>query len=311
MWHAGGRFGTAPVVVVLNERMRRAFGSLTVLLFGCRTVTTAPEAWQQRECSEFESGGAPVVSDYMMQREAGVQLALRVVYPSMGACQPAVLQLPGGFDAGLALAEDPLAKALVAEGFLVAAFDPRGRGESSGDEDANGPLSQDDTAAVLRWLSQQPEVDPQRLVVYSRSFGGALAAGSLGRHPDLQPRAWIDAESPGWLREDVQALPHTLARLEAEITGDADVWWAEREPAGLIPAVTTEYHRLQGLPDHALGERIDHTVAMVDGAISASAVYYNEERVTALLERDATRASAWEPLDPSGEAALAVVRGPW
>ncbi|MFT5679854.1 MAG: pimeloyl-ACP methyl ester carboxylesterase [Myxococcota bacterium] len=193
-------------------------------------------------------------------------------------CGGAVLIVPGGLQPGLELLDTDQADTLTDAGLTVVAFDPRGRGESEGEEDANGPIDQDDLAALLRWVAARERVDPDAVVLSSRSFGAAMAAGALSRHDDLRPLAWVDYEGPGWLEDDLtyaEGIGPDALREFAEVAEDTAAWWDAREPAGLIGGVTTSYWRLQGLPDHALGGRIAHTLACVNGATAASEVTYN------------------------------------
>ena len=157
-------------------------------------------------------------------------------------------------------------------------WDPAGRGGSSGTEDVNGHRAQDDAASVWRWFAAHESVDSTAIVVLSHSFGGALAAGALGRHLDLQPMAWIDRESPGWWAEDLGYAPDfTRDKIEDLVAAesDPDAWWAEREPAGLMAQVRTPYHRLQGIPDHALGSYLGHAGAMLDASVAVPERTYN------------------------------------
>ncbi|HET8760164.1 MAG TPA: alpha/beta hydrolase [Nitrospiria bacterium] len=59
------------------------------------------------------------------------------------------------------------------EGFNVLVFDYRGYGESAGTPDKDGV--QQDAIAAVRWVSEQPEVDPRRLVLFGQSLGAAIA----------------------------------------------------------------------------------------------------------------------------------------
>ena len=207
----------------------------------------------------------------------GVALAVTMREPR-GGCSGAVVIIPGGLQSGLPLLETDQSDALVDAGLTVVAFDPRGRGDSEGAEDANGPTGQDDLAALTRWVAARERVDPDAVVLFSRSFGAAMAAGALSRHDDLAVLAWLDYEGPGWLEEDLAyavGIGPDALRAYAEQVDDTAAWWDAREPAGLIGGVTVPYWRFQGLPDHALGGRIAHTFACIDSAAAVPEVTYN------------------------------------
>ena len=66
------------------------------------------------------------------------------------------------------------AAALVAEGYVVLAFDYKGWGESEGPKGHLNPHGRvADAQAALTFLALQPEVDAERLGVYGTSYGGA------------------------------------------------------------------------------------------------------------------------------------------
>lgn len=244
----------------------------TLLLGGCASEAP-PEAWPTDGCrAAAAEAGATAERDWQLSAADGTLLAIAGLEPRGGACRAALLLTPGGLQPGLSLLTSPLARALSSQGLAVYTWDPRGRGESGGAEDANGATGQDDLAAVLRWVAARPTVDPQAVSLYTRSLGGALGAGALARHTDLMPAVWIDYEGPGWLEEDLDHAsgqsPDILRALAAS-SSDPEAWWAEREPAGFITETRVPYHRLQGLPDHALGTRLVHALAMVSGGEEA------------------------------------------
>lgn len=279
----------------------------------CASVpAVAPDRWPVGPACAADGGTIDLETRYDLEADDGVPLRVYVRAPVGARCLPAAVLVPPGFEPGGTLVSDALADALVAEGVVVVSFDPRGRGESGGAEDANGALGQDDLAAVLRFAAWQEEVDPARVVLYSRSFGGALAAGALSRHAELAVVGWVDAESPGWLRSEVESIdPFARDTLLAQVDPtDPDAWWAEREPAGLIGGVRVPYHRLQGLPDHALGNYVAHAVAMVDGATAAPERRFDGQPVEGPFDEEAARALTSGRLDPGGAEVVAVLSAP-
>jgi len=214
----------------------------------------------------------------------GTLLRVHVRQPRGEGCVAAAVLMPPGFEWGERLMETPQADLLVSWGVAVVSFDPRGRGQSEGEEDVNGNRSQDDVAQLLRWVSAREGVDPTRIVVGSRSFGGALAAGALGRHQDLAVTGWVDVESPGYLSEDLAYAPQSnrdhFAELVPSDPDQALAWWSEREPAQLTAGVQVPYFRFQGLPDHALGSRTAAAGAMLKGAVLSPELTYNGQVVT-------------------------------
>jgi pimeloyl-ACP methyl ester carboxylesterase len=273
---------------------------MTILAMACRGTTEAPASWPQSGCASEPVGSAAGVQrrDWWLESGDGQELWMEGRWPKGRDCSPAVLLLPGGFQAGTDELDGGQADALAASGIAVLVFDPSGRGKSEGEDDHNGFAAQDETAEVLRWLASNDDVDPTRVLVRSRSFGGALAAGALTRHPDLRPLAWVDVESPGWLEDELPYAPltnqQTMTEL-AEQAGDPAAWWAEREPAALVAGLTLPYHRVQGLPDHALDNYMGHAVAMLEQALPTTAVFLNEQPLTTPLTEEEVKERAVHP----------------
>jgi uncharacterized protein len=108
-----------------------------------------------------------------------------------------------------------------AAGFDVFLFDYRGYGRSAGEPGLDG-LEQDFKAA-LRTLRAMPEADPERIVVFGQSLGGALAITALAGDPD---------------RSDVRALVveggfTSLRALAREKLADTWLTWPLQWPLSL------------------------------------------------------------------------------
>lgn len=68
---------------------------------------------------------------------------------------------------------------LPARGYNVLLLDYRGYGLSSGEPSLQGAI--DDIQAALRWLLQNPAIDPQRIVVLGQSLGADLGVAAVDR----------------------------------------------------------------------------------------------------------------------------------
>lgn len=68
---------------------------------------------------------------------------------------------------------------LVRAGFAVFMFDYRGYGKSEGSPSRGGVI--DDGVAALAYVRSREDVDPDRIVVFGQSLGGAVAISALAR----------------------------------------------------------------------------------------------------------------------------------
>jgi len=202
--------------------------------------------------------------------EDGESIAGAVVAPVIDGCWPALLLVPPGFEGGLDAADELTTQQIAGAGVVVLAYDPRGRGDSTGDEDHVGARQQDDLAAVLSWLAARGEVDPTRVHVRTRSLGIAQAAGAVHRHPVLAPAGLFDLEGPGILPDDLAYANDHANETWDGVAGDED-WWLERSPREHLGAFAGDYLRVQAQEDHALGGFKGHAKALLNTAEDGAA----------------------------------------
>lgn len=85
----------------------------------------------------------------------------------------------------------PLSRVAWAAGYNVCFFDFRGHGESDGRVSTIGMDEVGDVDAVMRWVRQQPEVDPRRVGLLGHSMGAAAVLNYLADVDDETPFALI------------------------------------------------------------------------------------------------------------------------
>jgi len=240
-----------------------------LLTLGCRETTDIEVSWPTDGCT---SDHAPerdytkvATEKHTLIAEDGVALAAKVMRPKTDGCWPAVVYVPPGFEAGLKEADEEATEVIAAAGVVVALYDPRGRGDSEGDEDYGGPLQQDDLAGIASWLAGREDVDPTRVLIRSRSFGVVHAAGALERYPEVAVFGLFDIEGPGLLPEDLDYASE-FARDSLHDVSEGDEWWEERSPAQHIEAFPGAYRRIQALTDHQLGAYLGAARVMLEVA---------------------------------------------
>ncbi len=106
---------------------------------------------------------------------------------------PAIVEIHGGPEAQRRLnyaPSGPVIQYLASLGIAVLALNVRG---STGYGKAYTHLDDkhrrldavEDVEYAVKWLHQRPDIDPTRIAVYGRSYGGFMALASLAFHPDL------------------------------------------------------------------------------------------------------------------------------
>jgi len=214
----------------------------------------------------------------------GNQLYTRVIQPVPplypGQRFPALIAIPGGTGPGAPLADNARYRNFAASGFVVVVFNPEGRGSgtpgnllSTGTEDCNGYIHQDDLKAVVEYTAARSNVDASNIGVETASFGIAIGAGALGRYPDLPVKYLVDQEGP----HDNRVITFYDVGHEVAVCGHSSTvtdpspanvaFWAEREAVRHIGGFRGMYLRMQAETDHAQGAGyFRHTIEMVNAA---------------------------------------------
>ncbi|MBK9371318.1 MAG: hypothetical protein IPN01_34325 [Deltaproteobacteria bacterium] len=221
--------------------------------------------------------GATLTQESLELRStAGYRLFGRVWRPERAGPHPAVLLCPGTNDAGEVFegwTQPVNAREIAAMGFVVAHFDPAGRGRSWGEEDYGGPEHQDNVRVALRALAAHPQVDPTRVLVVSISLGLAMACGALADWADGPAvTALIDWEGPC----DREIITAGGARLVPAMGHglDDEFYWTPREATRHIGRLRCGYLRVQSARDHAQPGELRHAERMIQAASRGDLPWY-------------------------------------
>lgn len=206
---------------------------------------------------------------------SGIMLSSYLVIPNTENEErfKTVMLIPGGTGFGTnAYKEDNLTSNILTKNDIAYAFfDPDGRGESDGEEDANGFIHQDGLFAVSLALASNPFVNTDELGILSMSYGTTLAAGMLGRYPEEQPYKWyIDWEGPS-AREytTVGCKPNQNIDKSLNIECTDEEFWAERESVTFLEKIEIPYLRLQTAKDHVQASN-EHAIDAINAATNGS-----------------------------------------
>lgn len=131
---------------------------------------------------------------------------------------------------------------LARHGFGVVLFDPRGHGASGGQAMDFGWYGEQDIAAAVTFLQQQPDIDPARIGAVGLSMGGEQAIGALAVDPRI--RAVVTEGATHWVLADKAWLPatygfrgHLQLAVDAVTYGLADLLTDADPPNSLGNAV--------------------------------------------------------------------------
>lgn len=209
----------------------------------------------------------------------GQKLHTRLLQPvaaqSPGKCFAGLIPIPGGTGDGAPQADAPLYRNLAASGFVIVAFNAPGRGNgrlgnlrSGGQQNFNGFVDQDALKAVVEFTAKLQNITKNNIGIQTSSFGISMAAGALGRYPNLPVKYLLDVEGPS---ECFNIAFETYA-LDADPSNDRheefhrktgyycttrdaspgnEAWWAEREAIRFIGKIRARYLRAQNQWDHA------------------------------------------------------------
>jgi len=186
--------------------------------------------------------------------------------PGEFAKYPAVLYIPGALGFGSNPIVGQAAMTIAADGFVVAVFDPDGRGKSGGKEDWNGLIQQDGLRSLTKSVAGMKFVEKNNIGIVSLSYGVALAAGVMGRYPaDPVVKYLIDVEGPSD-RFSITLNDSHVALSAFDNHGTAETkWWKDREPVRRISRMNAMYLRIQNERDHTQPEN-NHAIELVNAA---------------------------------------------
>jgi fermentation-respiration switch protein FrsA (DUF1100 family) len=146
---------------------------------------------------------------------------------------------------------------LTRAGYQVFVFDYRGYGGSKGRKSIRGAI--EDGAAALRYIREHPKVDPERIVVFAQSLGGAIAVASLAENPALRPRALV-----------IEASFSDYARMAQDKLGRFFLTWPLQWPLSRALFETRwdpheHIGKLEGLPLLVVHGNQDDIVPIAEG----------------------------------------------
>jgi pimeloyl-ACP methyl ester carboxylesterase len=193
------------------------------------------------------------------------------------------------------------ARMLARHGYGVLAFDNPGNGESEGHSNGLGGNAQPAVDAALDWLSQRPDVDPDRIAGFGSSLGGEVLLEAAARDERLRavvsdgsarPQDAVDAQDIGFLGKAMNVaglqMVRGLSGMHVSPSLNGLIGEIAPRPVLLIAAGThpdevaaNEVYQERGGPTVRLWEipEAGHT-----GGLKARPAEY-EQRTTAFLDR--------------------------
>lgn len=177
------------------------------------------------------------ISHTVLERPQGVKVGVVTVRPrSPAASVPAVVRIPDRPQRQAWAGFDPVDAVFRACGIAVVRVTPRGGGAYLGGEtDLRGTFGrgdQDDVAAAAEWATDRDWIDPTRIAIAGRHYGGFTTLHQLSREttPFSAGVAWGSlVDLPALVRDD-RAAERMVAALDRWL-GELDrAEWRERSP---------------------------------------------------------------------------------
>lgn len=159
-------------------------------MLGCDRVFYYPD--QQVRCSPADHDLR--FEDVIFEAEDGVRLHGWFLPARGGETKGTVLHIHG--NAANVTGHIDFVHWLPDAGYNVLTFDYRGYGRSGGRISREGSLR--DAAAALDFLRARPEVDPQRIVLFGQSIGGAISIAMAAQRPGQFKGLALDSTFTGY-----------------------------------------------------------------------------------------------------------------
>ncbi|MFB6193610.1 MAG: prolyl oligopeptidase family serine peptidase [Halobaculum sp.] len=190
------------------------------------------------------------------ESEDGTEIGALLYETPNASPAPAVVKPHGGPSAQSMRAFDPRTQFLVAEGYTV--LEPNYRGSTGrGREFKNainddwGGMEQVDIRRGAAWLTENRDVDPDRVAVFGVSYGGYSAYCQLTMHPEPWAAgiAWVGMTDLVSLYEE--SMPHFQSMLERYLgtPGENPELYRERSPITHVENVDAPVGILHGVND--------------------------------------------------------------
>lgn len=189
---------------------------------------------------------------------------------------------PGGaviLTHGIGAARDqmlPEARLLQDNGYGFLTIDLRNHGDSGGEVNSMGVLEVQDVQAAVDFLLEQPEIDPERIMIIGNSFGASTALLAAAQIPTLKGVVAISPYSSflGVVGDRAQVS----YRLPPRPAADLVLFW------GGLEAKVSLY---DADPAAAIGQIAPRPVLLIHGKLDGTTPYISSERLYAAAGENA------------------------